>query len=154
MWRRLRQHREPEEADLAALRSLYAALGPGFPPEALNVFLPDGASYAEEWCVHGRRVPSCAPAADLSNHMLFGMPPSWELTRVELRVLEGGFTKRGDRLKAGGFFFCRPRGTWHSERLPFLHFWTMCAGKVLLFESFLEEFELRRPGDLRSCVPA
>ena len=50
-----------------------------------------------------------------------------------------------------GHLYCRPRGSWDNERLPFLHTWTMCAGRALRFESFLDDLELRRHGRLEGC---
>jgi hypothetical protein len=81
-------------------------------------------------------------------------PGNWELTHVDLDALEGELTKRGDLLRASGHLCCRPRGSWANERFPFLHLWTMCAGRALAFRSYLDGRELRRSAALDGCPTA
>jgi hypothetical protein len=134
-----------DEADLERLRELYAALGPGFPAEVVRVFADEETSADGGWCLsyNGRR-ERCLPTTELSNHELFAMPPTWELIGVTVSRLSGRLTKRGEQLDAAGHLFCRPRGAWETMRLPFLHHWTLCAGKLLRFESLLDGIELCR----------
>ncbi|HMK91899.1 MAG TPA: hypothetical protein VK576_02775 [Thermoleophilia bacterium] len=149
-----------DEADLEALRELYASLGPGYPLEVARVFAGDGSATSEQWDARTRRGrgPFVVPQRwrrvagdDLSSGSLFLLPPGWELTRAELSELQGELTRRGDLLSAEGTFYCRLRGGWHTDPLPFLHLWTMCAGRALRFESYLEGLELRRAGRLEGC---
>ncbi len=144
-----------DEADLERLRVFYAALGPGFPIEALSVFEGEQAAHDEDWCLRLRgRTLRCFGAEELSNDELFVMPPNWEVTRVVVRDLRGSLTKRGEVVSVTGHFYCRPHGSWGNERLPFLHLWTMCAGRALHFESFLDGVELRRKSHLEGCPAA
>ncbi len=154
MSRRLRNGGAVDEVDLERLRVLYAALGPGFPAAALAVFTGE-ATAGDDWCVSYRgRTQRCLPAGELSNDELFVLPPRWEVMRVVVHALKGKPTKRGDVVSVSGYFYCRPRGSWTNERIPFLHLWTMCAGQALRFDSFLDEIELRRRGCGAGCLAA
>jgi len=152
-----RQRSDADEADLEALRRFYAALGPGLPLEVARVFAGDGSPESEQWYARVRRgrglvlVPRRwrrVEAADLSPARLFLLPPAWELTRATLSELQGELTKRGDLLTAQGTSYCRLRGSWDTDPLPFLHLWTMCGGRALRFESYIDGLELRRVGRL------
>jgi hypothetical protein len=143
--------RAADEADLEQLRALYASLGPGFPPQAQRVFAGEEAN-DESWCLgHNGWQLRCLPALELSNNELFSLPPGWELMRVDIFSLTGKLTSRGELLNVSGHLYCRPRGSWETMRLPFLHLWTMCAGRALSFQSFLDGVELRRVGGLAGC---
>jgi hypothetical protein len=153
--------RQSAAEDLAALQGLYSALGPGLPIEVERVFAGDGAPGSGEWCArHRGRGLVLAPQSrwrcffadeDLSAERLFSLPPGWELTRARLTKLQGERTRRGDQLSAQGTFFCRLRGSPATDPLPFLHLWTMCAGRALRFESYLDGLELRRARVLEGC---
>jgi hypothetical protein len=146
------ESRTSDDADLNALRDLYGALGPGFPLEAQRVFEGDQQSERDEWCIGLRgRMLRCFDADELSSDEIFGLPAKWELTKVEVYKLRGRLTKSGDVVKVMGHLHCRPRGSWDSERFPFLHLWTMCAGRALRLESFFDGLELRRKGVLEGC---
>jgi hypothetical protein len=152
---RLHSGKAVDEVDLDRLRELYAALGPGFPAAALAVFAGDDPSEGGDWCVSYRgRTQRCLRASEFSNDELFILPPRWEVMRVVVRTLRGKLTKRGDVVSVTGYFYCRPRGSWTNERIPFLHLWTMCAGQALSFESFLDNIELRRVGRVGACLVA
>jgi hypothetical protein len=140
------------DVDLEALRGLYAALGPGFAFEARQVFEGEDRSDGEEWCagLNGFRV-GCLAVSDLSGERLFMLPEKWELTRVAVQQLKGRLTKRGDVVKVRGYLYCRLRGDWDVEQFPFLHMWTMCAGKAIRLESFFDGLELRRSAPLARC---
>jgi hypothetical protein len=151
---------EPDEADLEALRELYGALGPGLPPELVRVFSGDGSPESEQWHARLRRgrglllMPPrrrCLASSDLTPERLFQLPPGWELTRTALARLGGKLSGRGDLLSAQGTYYCRPRGSWSTDALPFVHLWTMWAGRALRFASYLDGFELRRAGPLEGC---
>jgi len=155
-----RPDNDADETDLEALRALYAALGPGLPIEVARVFAGDGSAASEQWEGRVRRSRGLILTTQRWQHLddgpitpagLFLLPPAWELTRSELARLSGELTKRGDLLSAEGTFYCRPRGSWDTDPLPFLHLWTMCAGRALRFESFLDGLELRRVGHLEGC---
>jgi hypothetical protein len=144
--------RVAEEVDLEAVRNLYAALGPGFAFEARRVFEGDTPSADEEWCVGDNGFGAgCFPVSELSGDRLFRLPEHWELTRVAVYKLKGRLTRRGDVVRVKGHLHCRLRGDWDVERFPFIHMWTMCAGKALSFESFLDGLELRRRSPLSGC---
>ena len=141
-----------DDADLKRLRGLYDALGLGFPPEALQVFGGDEAADRGDWCLsRNGRTLRCLGADELSNDELFALPATWELMRVVVRTVGSKRTKRGHVVSFGGHLYCRPRGSWGNERFPFLHIWTMCAGRALHFEDFLDGIELRRSGRLNGC---
>jgi hypothetical protein len=155
-----RQDSLADETDLEALRELYASLGPGLPLEVARVFGGDGSPASEQWYVRVRRGRGAILAPqrwhrvavdDLTSARLFLLPPAWEFTRAALSELHGELTRRGDLLSAQGTFYCRPRGSWDADPLPFLHLWTMCAGRALRFESYLEGLEMRRVGGLGGC---
>ena len=82
---------------------------------------------------------------------LFLLPPTWELTRAVLSALHGELSSRGDLFSATGSFYCRPHGSRETDSLPFLHLWTMCGGRALRFESFLEGLHLQRAVTLAGC---
>jgi hypothetical protein len=147
--------RAADEGDLEQLRVLYASLGPGFPAQAQRVFDGDGAGGDGSWCFayNGRRL-RCLAAPELSNYELFALPPDWELMHVVVSSLTGRLTSRGELLNAIGYLYCRPRGSWESVRLPFMHLWTMCAGRALRYESILDGIELRRAQRLEGCPAA
>jgi hypothetical protein len=152
---RKRASQDADETNLDALRDLYGALGPGFPLAVKRVFEGDTRLRTDEWQlrVQGLKRGSVV-ADDLSSGGLFSLPPRWELTRVAAERLQGRFTKDGDVIKARGHIYCRPTGGWESERFPFIHMWTMCAGKALRFESFFDGLELRRRNTPRECYLA
>jgi hypothetical protein len=135
-----------DELDL--LRGAYRALGPGFAPEALALFDQDGAK-GGEWClkINGRRL-RCLGTSELDSSDLFALPPTWEVTRIEVRQLA---YKRG-RVAVTGVMYCRPRGSWENMRLPLLHVWTMCLGKALHFENLLDGIELGRADGVTRCA--
>ncbi len=127
---RWRSTKTVDERDLERLRVFYAALGPGFPPEAVSVFGDDEADL--DWCVmHRGRLRRRLSSAELSNDELFDLLPTWELTRVEIRTMSGKLTKRGVLVSVGGYLHCRPRGSWYKECLPFVHRWTILDGTEL-----------------------
>lgn len=64
--------------ELGQLRNAYgAALGPGFPSEAL-VLLDEGGAERGEWCikVDGKRA-RCLDTSELDSRDLFVLPPGW-----------------------------------------------------------------------------
>jgi hypothetical protein len=134
--------------ELEQLRNAYSALGPGFSRGALTLFGQDGAE-GGDWCikVNGRR-SRCLGAAELDSTDLFALPPGWEVMRAEVRQLA---YKRG-RVTVTGFIYCRPRGSWENIRLPLFHVWTMCLGKALRFQSFLDGIELYRADGRTRCT--
>ncbi len=134
--------------DLEQLRNAYAALGPGFPREALTLFDQGGAE-GGEWCVkvYGRTW-RCLNASELQSTDLFALPSTWELTRAEVVRLR---YKRGFATVTG-LMYCRPRGSWENVRMPLLHVWTMCFGKALRFQNILDDFELCRADGHMRCV--
>lgn len=152
--------RDPDETDLEALREFYAALGPGLRPEVERVFAGDGSPGSVQWqgCLHRGRGLVLAPlrwrrltSDGLTPERLFLLPPGWELTRAALAKLDGTLGKKGDLLSAQGTYYCRPRGSWANDPLPFVHLWTMCAGRALRFASYLDGLELRRDQTLAGC---
>ncbi len=144
-----------DEADLEQIRGLYAALGLGFPPEALRVFGDGDATASDEWCAGYRGSTSrCLKATEFSSRELFTLPPAWDVMRIVVRNVRGERVKRGDVVSVTGHVYCRPRGSWATDRFPFLHVWTMCAGKVLRFESYFDGLELRRMGRIEGCAAA
>ena len=158
-----KQKSSADEADLEALRELYAALGPGVPLEFERLISGDGSPASEqwyEWCgrvIRGRGM--VMPLAkkhrlsgnDLTPPRLFLLPPGWELTRTVLSELNGRLTDRGDLLIAKGTYYCRPHGSAETDSLSFLHLWTMWAGHALRFESFLDGHRLQRVATLAGC---
>ena len=134
---------------------LYAFLGPGFPPQVLRVFASEAEREGESWCLayNGWQL-RCLAALDLSNNELFALPPGWELMRVDIAKLTGKLTSHGEVLNVAGFFYCRPHGAWEDMGFPFLHLWTMCAGRALRFQSFFDGIELQRVGRLEGCQAA
>lgn len=134
--------------ELEQLRSVYGALGPGFPSEALALFDQDGAN-GGEWCikVNGRR-SRCLGTSELDSTDLFTLPPGWEVMRAEVRQLA---QKRG-RVTVTGVMYCRPHGSWENLQLPLFHVWTMCLGKALRFQSFLDGIELYRADGVTRCA--
>jgi hypothetical protein len=153
----MRRSDPADAADLERLRRLYAALGPGFASEVLGVFADGEAPAAQgnAWCLrYNGHLERCLPTLELSNHELFAMPPAWEVMRVTVSRLGGRLTKHGEQFDVAGQLFCRPRGTWETMRLPFMHLWTIRAGRVLRFESLLDGIELRRVGSLTGGAAA
>jgi hypothetical protein len=161
-----RPRKAVDEADLEGLKGFYDALGLGFPLQALRIFGGDtdgggdgggaedagGSGGQGAWCLrHLGRTLRCVNANDLSNRELFVLPEAWEVIRVVAHRLAGRQTKRGDQITVGGDLYCRPHGTWENMRIPFLHTWTMCAGKALLFENLLDATDLRREGVAVAC---
>lgn len=151
-FRRKRSATTVADCDLEKVRVFYAALGPGFPASAQSIFGNDeanegvdGANAADEWCVfHGGRPVRSLSATDLTNDELFAMPTDWELTRVHVRRLRGEVTRRGDHVTVEGHYCCRPHSSWDGVSYPFVHQWTLHAGRALRFENFLGSRELRR----------
>jgi len=139
---------------LEGLRSFYDALGLGFPLEG-RVLFGDDEGERNAWRVvqRGHRLGYVA-ASDVSNDELFALPAGWEITRVAVHTFESRHTSGGDTVTVGGHLYCRPRGRWGNERFPFLHIWTMCAGRALRFEDFLERVELKRMSSVRGCPAA
>jgi hypothetical protein len=155
-----KRDKEPDEADLEALREFYAALGPGLPPAVERVFSGDGWPQSARWQAGLRRGRGRALAPlswrrlasdDLTPERLFLLPPGWELTRAALARLGGLLSRKGDLLSAQGTYYCRPCGSWNTEALPFVHFWTMCGGRALRFANYLDGLELRREATLAGC---
>ena len=134
-------NKQVADEELAALRDAYRALGPGFPPEALRLFDQDVGASGGDWCVsvYGRR-SRCLSASELASTDLFALPSTWEVMRTEVRQL----TSKRDVVTVMGFLHCRPRGTWENIRVPLLHVWTMCLGRVVRFENLLDGIELSR----------
>ena len=139
---------------LERLEKLYDALGLGFPPEGLVLFGGD-TSELGVWSVSRRgRKLGYVSSSEVSNDELFALPPAWEIMRVVVHTVGSEHTRRGDVVSVAGHLYCRPRGSWASERFPFLHIWTMCAGRALRFEDFLDGVELKRTSRLEGCPPA
>lgn len=139
----------PDEVNLEALRSFYAALGPGFALQARRVFEGADSSAEEQWCagINGLRV-GCFDVSSLSSDRLFVLPRYWELTRVTVDKVVGRQTKRGYVVRVKGHFYCRVRGDSDVEEFPFLHMWTMLGGRALRLESFFDGLEFRRTASL------
>ena len=139
---------EVGDDDVERLRSVYLALGPGFPAEAFALFEHEGGDGGGVWC---RLAPHAKPrfltATELASTDLFGLLPSWEVMRVEPRRL----TARSGIITVTGSMYCRPRGTWENIRVPVLHAWTMCQGKALRFQNLLDDIELRRADGHTRC---
>jgi hypothetical protein len=155
-----RQDRNVDEADLEALRDFYATLGPGLPLEFARVFAGDGSPAGEHWYARLQRgrglVMTLSRKSRLSSdaitpHDLFLLPPTWELTRAVLSDLTGESSGRGNLFSARGNYFCRPRGSWETDSLPFVHLWTMCGGRALRFDSFLDGLHPQRAATLAGC---
>jgi hypothetical protein len=139
-----------EVSDDAAerLRSAYLALGPGFPAEALALFEHGEGEDGGMWCrLAPRAKPRFLSANELTSNDLFGLPPAWEVMRVEPRRL----TARRGVISVTGSMHCRPRGSWENIRVPVLHAWTMCDGKALRFQNLLDDIELRRADGRTRC---
>ncbi len=150
-----RQRRAFDAAFRERLVELYAAVGPGFPGEVARVFAGDDATADATWCAgYGRRASLCIKADELSSGVLFALPPTWEVMRAVVRNQRGGFSKEGELVSVTGHLYCRPRGSWRSDRFPFLHVWTIRAGTAIRFESYFDGLALRRlePSELRSAA--
>lgn len=141
--------------DVEGLRAFYDALGLGFPLEGRALFGGGDAFAPDSWSVvqRGRRL-GYVDASEISNDELFALPAGWEITRVAVHTFESRHTGRGEVVTVGGHLYCRPRGRWGNERFPFLHIWTMCAGRALRFEDFLERVELKRLSRVEGCPAA
>ena len=139
---------EVDDDAVERLRSVYLALGPGFPAQAFALFEHEGRGDGGGWC---RLAPHAKPrflrATELASSDLFSLPASWEVMRVEPRRL----TARRGVITVVGSMHCRPRGTWENIRVPVLHAWTMCHGKVLRFQNLLDDIELRRVDGRSHC---
>ena len=143
-WRR--EKRVPvDEANLSGIRSLYSALGLGFPPAVRRVFGDEEGEGRRPWCLRqlGRTV-RCLKTPDLSNRELFQLPATWEVIRVVARSVTGRHKRGVDRINVIGTMYCRPAGTWENISLPFQHAWTMRGGRALLFENLIDATVLKR----------
>jgi hypothetical protein len=94
--------------------------------------------------VGGGKRPRSVTAGELASDDLFALPVAWEVMRVEPRRLT---RQRHGIVAVAGFMYCRPKGSWETMRLPFLHVWTMSAGRALRFQNFLDGIEMERTGD-------
>ena len=150
-----RAHTDMVPGEVEGLRAFYDALGLGFPLEGRTLFGDDDVFEPDVWRVtqRGHRLGSVG-AGEISNDELFALPAGWEITRVVAHTFDSRHTRRGDVVTVGGHLYCRPRGRWGNERFPFLHIWTMCAGRALRFEDFLERVELKRMSRVEGCPAA
>lgn len=141
-WRGKRQ--PVDEAELDGLRSVYAALGMGFPAQASRLFGGEDPAAEGRWCLkHMGRTIRCLRTPDLSDRELFVIPIGWEVIRAVATSLTGRRGKRGDQITVFGEMHCRPRGTWENVAIPFQHVWTLCAGRALRFENIVDATVLR-----------
>ena len=143
---RIRRHTRPVDAAVRErLVELYAALGPGYPGEVARVFAGEDATVDAAWCAgYAARTELCLKADELSSGVLFALPPTWEVMRTVILNLRGGFSRQGELVSVTGHLYCRPRGSWRIDRLPFLHVWTIRAGTAIRFESYFDGIALRR----------
>ena len=139
---------EVDEGAVERVRAAYEALGPGFPRQVAELFEQEGDDDGMWRRLAPRGQRRLIEAGELASEDLFSLPSGWEVMRVELRQLSA----RRDLISAGGFLFCRPRGTWENIRVPFLHNWALCRDKVLTFQSVLDEIELRRADGRTRCA--
>jgi hypothetical protein len=135
--------------NLDQLRSAYHALGPGFSTEARELFdHPTEADHAA-WRLRGSHVRSrLLSATELVTDDLFAVPATWEITRV----VPDRMDERGNTVTVTGHMYCRPKGSWETVSLPFMHRWTMCRGRVLNLRSFLDGIELSRADGASRCA--
>ncbi|HOT24184.1 MAG TPA: hypothetical protein PLB30_07735 [Thermoleophilia bacterium] len=120
----------------------YRSVGLGVGDRMLRLF-GQGEGRRPVWTVVDIVSGARGRARDVVAEDLFGgIPPHWEVTRVETRTVRG----RAGRVVVTGLICCRPRGVRSFDlcRLPFAHVWTLRDGEAVRVLSYLDGVELRR----------
>lgn len=131
---------------LERIRRGYRAIGPGAPHEVLAMFHQDEAD-APEWVVDDglRIIPARGVVA--TDLVAGAIPGHWEVMGVDLRTWD--YYERRSRLVVAGRFRTRPRGTWETVPLPFVHIWSLAGDQVQGVLDFLAGIEVKRRSSLR-----
>jgi hypothetical protein len=128
---------------LELIRRGYAALGLGADADVLAMFDQLGEAPSHWMVYRASDVPHKFPARDVAAMELFGgLPAHFELTGV--RPESWRVDRKGRHLTVSGHYRVRPRGTWETLSLPFVHVWWIGSGRVERVLSVIDGVELRR----------
>jgi hypothetical protein len=129
---------------LERIRRGYEAIGPGAPRAVLAMFHQEEDG-GPEWEVQSPQSRALHEANDVVALDLFGgLPAHWEIIGTDLRMWD--FSERRSRLVVGGLFRSRPRGSWETLPLPFIHIWTVSGDQVMSALDYFDGVEVRRRG--------
>ena len=96
-----------------------------------------------QWTVYSvSTVPHEYRAPDVAALQLFDVPSHYEVLAVNPESWSVDRKRR--RLTVSGHYRTRPRGTWETLTLPFVHVWWIGGGRVERVRSLLEGRELHR----------
>ena len=121
----------------------YAALGLGADNDVLAMFDQLG-DQPTQWVVFSMsEFPHEYRAPEVAAHRLFGnLPPHFEVLGVNAENWR--IDRKRKRLTVSGHYRTRPRGTWDTLTLPFVHVWWIGSGRVERVRSLLDGFEMYR----------
>jgi hypothetical protein len=130
---------------LERIRRGYRALGPGAPRDVLAMFHQEQTD-PPEWVVQdvvdSGHVSSSREVVAMD--LFGGLPPKWEVTGVDVSMWD--FCAPRSRLVVGGHFRTRPRGSWETMALPFVHVWSVSGEQVDSVMDYFAGIEVRRRG--------